>query len=370
MLIRNIVLIIQCKFMKFSSIIKIYICISIYFLLALNPLLSADHSNDTVTDNVSIKNSTLLIDTNRILQSDYYYADNPRYTLSGELPNKHTKIKPIPAISVGALYTTVFILQHIGQMNTIWKERTDFKIMEDGRYSLYVDKVGHIYGCVVNSYVMNEALLWSGFDNETSIWIGGLLGLGYSTYIEVLDGYGKNWGFSPSDFYCDIIGTAFYVAQYYVPFLQNFTTKFNYIPSNWAGNEKRKPSDIFIDDYSSQTFWLSINIYNMLPQKWKSYWIDWLQLSIGYTANNLTLPELSNPNHKYDVMFNNEVYGDPKYLLSLDYDLVKLLPDGGNVWNWVKQSLNYVKFPSPTLEFSKKGTKAFLFYPFQFSIHL
>jgi len=215
---------------------------------------------------------------------------------------------------------------------------------------------------------MHEAMVFCGFNEHTSVWLGGVFGLGYSTYIEILDGYGANWGFSPTDFYCDVAGTAFYIAQYYVPYLQNFTPKFNYIPSKWGGNIPRKPAAMFIDDYSSQTFWLSINVYNMLPEKLKNYWLPWLQLSVGYTAHNLTTPELSDPKHKYDVMFANDVYGDPKYLLSFDYDLVKLLPDGCKVWNWCKQSLNYVKFPSPTLEFSKKGTKAFLFYPFQLSI--
>ncbi len=303
-------------------------------------------------------------DSLKLTQNEFFYADNPLYTINGELPNRQTKIKPIPAIILGGLYGGVFVLQHVGQMNTIWKDRTDFRFLEDGNYGLYVDKLGHFYGCYTTSYFARESFMWAGFSRESSVWYGALLGLVYSTYVEILDGYGINWGFSPSDFYFDVAGTAFSVAQYYIPFLQNFSPKFQYIPSNWFGERKRVPSEIFIDDYSSQVFWLSANIHNMLPQSMKDYWPSWLQLSIGYTARNLCVPGYKECEGKqYDVMLPN-VSGDPKYILALDYDLVKLLPEGGSFWNWLRQSLNLIKLPSPAIEFSKSSTKFYLMYPF------
>lgn len=311
---------------------------------------------------------TITQDSLHIAQKDFYYADNPLYTITGELPNKTTKIKPIPAIIIGGVYTGVFILQHIGQMNTIWKDRTDFRFQEDGDYGLYVDKIGHFYGCYTTSYIARESFMWAGFSRESSVWLGSLLGLGYSTYVEILDGYGINWGFSPSDFYCDVAGTAFSVAQYYVPYLQNFSPKFQYIPSPWFGERKRIPSEIFIDDYSSQVFWMSANIHNMLPDNLKSFWPSWLQLSFGYTARNLTVPgSPGTEGRHYDEMRPN-VYGDPKYILALDYDLTKILPDGGSFWNWLRQSLNLVKLPSPAIEFSKSSTKFYLIYPFPINL--
>lgn len=303
-------------------------------------------------------------DSLKLTQSEFMYADNPLYTINGELPNRLTKIKPIPAAILGGVYAGVFVLQHVGQMNTIWKDRTNFRFLEDGNYGLYVDKLGHFYGCYTTSYISREAFMWAGFSRESSVWYGALLGLSYSTYVEILDGYGINWGFSPSDFYFDVAGTAFSVAQYYVPFLQNFSPKFQYIPSNWFGERKRVPSEIFIDDYSSQVFWLSANVHNMLPQSLKDYWPSWLQLSFGYTARNLCVPGYKECEGKqYDVMLPN-VSGDPKYILALDYDLVKLLPEGGSFWNWLRQSLNLIKLPSPAIEFSKSSTKFYLMYPF------
>lgn len=313
-----------------------------------------------------IKIETDSIHSIHLFQSEFMYADNPLYTITGELPLRETKIKPLNMGIIGAVYATAFVLQHKIQMNTIWKEQTDFKIQEDGNYALYVDKVGHFYGTWVMSHFLRETFLWTGFNYKTSYWLGAVAGLAYSTYVEVLDGYGKNWGFSPSDFYFDMLGTSFSIAQYYIPVLQNFTPKFSYIPSTWFGERERIPSEIMIDDYSSQVFWLSINVNNLLGANLKKYWPSWLQLSIGYTARNLCDPDYPEFN-KYQYDYNGvNVKGDPKYILALDVDFVKLLPGDGKFWNWIKQSLNVLKFPSPAIEFSKNRTKFYLLYPFNF----
>jgi len=175
----------------------------------------------------------------------------------------------------------------------------------------------------------------------------------------------------PSDFYTDIAGAVFFLGQNYIPYLQNFTPKFMYIPANWHGDDKRIPNDMFIDDYSSQTFWLSINVHNMLPETFKSYWPSWLQLSVGYAARNLIAPyEAEQRGIEYDPnkweVKNRDVWGSPRYIIALDYDLVKILPSDGKFWNWLRQSLNYFKLPSPAIEFSKSRTRFYLLYPFSF----
>jgi hypothetical protein len=61
------------------------------------------------------------------------------------------------------------------------------------------------------------------------------------------------------------------------------------------------------------------------------------------------------------------VWGNRKLIIALDYDLVKLLPDGGHFWNWLKQSLNYFKLPSPAIEIGKP-IRFYLLYPFPIQI--
>lgn len=353
--------------MKLNKCQKSIICLMILNFFTVFQITSAQTQVQDTLKSEIVENSLILNDSIHVPQTEFYYADNPRCTISGELPYNSTKIKPISALALGGVYGTVFVLQHIGQMNTIWKDQTDFKIVEDGDYALYADKVGHFYGCYLMSYIWGESLMWAGVSKNTSTWLGALLGLGYSGYVEILDGYGANWGFSPSDLYADIFGASFYVAQNYFPVLQNFTPKFCYYPSPWFGQIHRRPSEIFVDDYSSHTLWLSINVHNLLPDNLKKYWFPWMQLSVGYAARNLTLPDLAEKGKTYDYV-SNTVYGDPKYLLSLDVDLVKLLPDGCAFWNWIRQGLNYIKLPTPTLEFSKSGTRFYLLYPFPINI--
>lgn len=331
---------------------------NVFLILILN--LEISYANRTIETHDS---------TNYIPLTFFFYSDNPRHTISGNLPFKESKLKLVPSLIFAGTYTGIFIAQHIGQLNTIWDTLSPtFKFQEDITQDLWADKCGHFYGAYLTSYVFSESLIEIGMSWKAASTWGGILGLTYSTYVEILDGFGPKWGFSPSDFYADLLGASFFVAQYYFPVLQNFTPKFMYYPANWHGDRQRLPHDAFIDDYSSQTFWITINIYNVLPQDLKKYWLSWLQISIGYAARNLfafhEFPDKQEEYKKITDVKTNEVWGSPRYIIALDYDLYKILPDGGSFWMWLKQSLQYFKLPSPAIEFSASKTKFYLIYPF------
>lgn len=328
---------------------------------------------DSLNQNPNFNNINNIIDTNiRYSDFEFKYANNQRYTITGNNPYYESQLKPLNIGLVTAGVGGLFVLQHIAQAQTIWKEKRSFKIIEDGSYAIYADKPGHIIGTYMASYSLSEALMASGLSWETSVVGGGLLGFAYNTYVEVQDGYGANFGFSPSDMYANAFGASFFIAQYYVPVLQNITPKFTYFPANWHGERQRQPHDFFIDDYSSHTLWFSLNIHNMLDEKYKSYWPEWLELSVGYAARNLTDPYCRNadgtPCFDLDKNFSykgERVWGDPKLIFALDYNLTKILPEGGSFWNWARQTINYFKFPSPAIEVGIGGrTRFFLLYPF------
>lgn len=312
------------------------------------------------TYNMYSKDST---NNNKIDSSEFYYANTKMHSLTGDLPNKYSDIKTGYFIGLTATTTAFMIAQHIYQANTIWKEQAEFKIIEDGDYALYADKAGHIFGAYYISYLYSELYSTTGISWELSNILGAVTGLAYQGYIEILDGYGSNFGFSPSDMYADIFGASFFLAQHYVPFLQNFTPKFMYYPADWYGQMKRRPHFAFIDDYSSHTMWLSVNVHNLLPENYKPYWPKWLQLSFGYAVRNLCDP--MNPEFDCSNSYpaSSLVHGDRKFILALDYNLPELLPDLGSPFDWIIQSLNYIKWPSPAIEFGEQ-TKFMLVYPF------
>ncbi len=326
-----------------------------------------------IQDELNSDNSNIISDDyERFSHEEFSLAGSPRYTLTGDLPYKTTHIKPLNFGIFTGVFSGFMIAQHIIQMNTIWKEQGKFKFQEDGPYALYADKAGHVFGCFLTSYALTEGFLQSGLSWEASTVWGSIVGLSYSTYVEILDGYGKDWGFSPTDFYADVVGSTFQLAQYYVPFLQNFTPKFQYFPADWHGEKKRHPSSMFIDDYSSHSLWLSVNVHNLLPRSAQDYWPSWLELAFGYAVRGICdKSEVAAGNCipcKGDTWVDDYYFGSRRFMISLDYNLIKMLPDnGGNFVNWLKQTFNYFKLPSPTLEFGPT-TKFYLVYPFHIQL--
>lgn len=326
--------------------------------------------NDNILDSVSLQSiDSLKHQIKYIPETEFNYADTRRYILVGGTPQIETKIKLVPSAIFAGTLTGLFILQHQMQMKTIWKDHSPlFRIQEDGPQELWLDKVGHVYGAYTSAYFLREGLIASGLSWKAANNWAAILGVTYSTYVEILDGYGAHWGFSPSDWYADIAGGIFFAAQNYVPFLQNFSPKFLYVPSEWTGYTSRIPHDMFIDDYSSQFFFMSINVYNILPDKWKKYYPEWLELSIGYTVRNIL--ENLHPDRQHLVPCDECVswepgyWGSPRLVIALDYNLAKLLPNGGNTWNWFKQTLNLFKLPSPALEIGKV-TRFYIVFPFK-----
>lgn len=277
----------------------------------------------------------------------FTYAGDRRWTMDGSPPLARTSIRPVGAAITGGVYFGVIGAMHVYQVNTIWKDNSSFRFIEDGEYALYTDKGGHFVGSYFISYSSREALMGAGLSVDAAANWGAVMGLAYMTYVEVMDGYGTNWGFSPSDMYANLAGIGFFWAQNHVPALEYFTPKATILPSSWQGFSKRPFATSVIDDYSAWTWWLSVDVHGLLPQGAKAYWPDWLSLSLGYAARNLDSPEASR-----------------KWIVGLDYNMVRLIPDGPPIVNWIRQTLNHIKLPAPAVEFSPDGPPVFkILYP-------
>jgi hypothetical protein len=295
-------------------------------------------------------------------RSEYMYADNPRYTFFGHTPRRETKVETLPAIALGVGYVGIFITLHVIQTNAWWADdRGSFHVQEDWPYANQVDKFGHFYSAYVMSTAWHDILAEAGMSQTPSVIVGGALGLAYQTYVEIEDGYAKNWGFSPSDAISNAIGAGYFVAQSFSPFLQNFTPRWNYTPSSWSGEQplSERPAT-FIDDYNSTTFWLAMNVNNLLPNgAVKDIWPDWLMLDIGYGIRSYGV---SDPTQTQAPV-------QSRFMVGLDYDWVKIIPPSSvSFLNYLRQSLNYIRFPGPTLEFTSDGASFRFFYPIKITV--
>lgn len=325
----------------------------LFYILVISKLLFPSFSPDS-TSNIFEK-SVNRLDSLHINPSEFLYAGEERASLDGELPLRKTNIRPIPMLIFGGAGLGSMVAIHINQRNAWWsKDRGSFHFQEDWASALQVDKFGHAYGTYMFAYAFSEILQTSGLSRDDAVLYGSIAGGVYQTYVETEDGFGNTWGFSPSDWYFDMFGAGFFLAQHYIPDLQNFTPKWEYASTEWINRPTISRPKSFMDDYNSSTFWISVNVHNLLPQTAKKYWPNWLFFAIGYGGDAIDA--------KQDTLTQKRI------CLSLDISLRNILPKLSGNLDWWVQTLDLFKFPTPTLEFRNGKSRLYLLYPFRFNI--
>lgn len=221
---------------------------------------------------------------------------------------------------------------HFYQANAWWKDqRTSFKFVNDWEYALWIDKVGHFYGTALMQHVFSAALEGADFNLENSAWIGAGMALSFQLFVEIEDGFGPQWGFSPGDAMFDVLGASYPILQHYYPSLKNYQIKFSYYPVDLNKvSPKSGQKHIMIDDYSGQKFWLSFRMKNLLPYDIAKVWPSWLALAVGYGVKNL----------------DGSGGGQKDVYIALDLD-IEAIPLYGPTWGFIKNTLNYAHFPMP-----------------------
>ncbi len=270
--------------------------------------------------------------------------------ITGQQNQSSTSLAPLQVdwtkfgIATGILAASAVGL-HILQYNSWWaKDRQPFHVYDDPVYKANFDKFGHIFGAYYASHFFKEAYQWSGLDSARSDLIASLSGAIYEFYVEIEDGYGKDWGFSPGDATADILGATFFLLRNRIDFLRNFQYKWFYFPSQQIlkGNADIPGQSLNpIDDYGGQSYWVTVDINRMLPESAKRYWPSWLMLAFGMGGYNI-----GNESTSTDI--NPEVKPQIAYYLSIDYDLEKVIPESSiGVINFLRRGLSYWHFPTP-----------------------
>ena len=257
----------------------------------------------------------------------------------GTLSHLDSSSISVPRLAiVGSVLLGGITAIHIYQMNGWWKDnRTSFHFREDLVYGLNVDKLGHIYGGDVLTFIFSKSLRWANFPETSALWWGAGASLLFQTYVEVEDGF-STWGFDRVDWASDVTGAFYPVAQHYVPILQNLDMKFSYHPSDLldsgAGIGFRGQKHIMFDDYEGQTIWFSFKVHNLLPAAAQSYWPGWLCLALGYGARDV-----------------GGVHPHRVYFLALDLDLTRVFPKDSEFLQTLGETLNHIHLPLPAVRF-------------------
>ena len=259
-------------------------------------------------------------------------------TYAATVPDS-TRIHGGRLLLIGGITAGAMVGIQVYQANGWWKNnRTSFHFREDLNYGRSVDKLGHFYGASVITFVFGKSLQWAGFREGPSLLIGAGGSLLFQTYIEIQDGFSA-WGFDRVDFAANVAGAFYPLVQYHVPALRNVNMKFSYHPSplldaaGGVGFQGQK--HLMFDDYEGQTIWFALSVNNLLPASLEPYWPDWLAVAAGYGVRGVAT---SNP---YSIL-----------LLSLDYDLTRIIPRDTWFLKTLGEALNFIHFPAPAVQIS------------------
>ena len=256
---------------------------------------------------------------------------------------KVTRIIPLDSSCVSvprlSLFSSAVVASgtavYLARYEPLWKDHyTSFFFREDFTYARNQDKLLHFYGSGLGSIIAAKGLSWSGYDEGDAALYGAATSIAFFTFMKIEDGHVNYLGFDRVDEAANILGAGYPAAQYYIPWLKNFTPKASYVASGNSVVAQQQELPSFLEDHEGQKFWMGVTVHDLLPEGVREYWPRILGLAAGYTVRGLNTP------HAYH-----------ETIIALDLDLRKLPGDSPflkNLW----EILNYIHLPMPAVRVS------------------
>lgn len=215
-----------------------------------------------------------------------------------------------------------------------------FNGRNDFLYALNLDKAGHFYAGALVADLSAGGLRWAGLGRRDSYLYGALLSTLIQVTFEIKDGFAPTWGFSTWDVAAGTAGSLYAVGRHYSAILNATRLKLGYArrsDSYW----KRQKHAMIVDDYVNQTFWLSLDVNALLPERLEAAWPDFLRIAVGVGIDETT---------------DGVGGGRRELFLGLDYSLETIV---GNPRSPLLKGLlhlfEYVKLPAPAVRLTPTG---------------
>jgi len=261
----------------------------------------------------------------------------------------HKRLTPV-IISGTILYT--------GSMATLYNfwyknyPQTHFHFFNDNNEYLQMDKTGHFTTSYYISKLSYNTLRWTGLSEKKSILYGGVMGIGYLTVIEILDGFSSQWGFSTGDMTANTLGAGLFVGQQLAWKEQRIQLKWSFHQTKYPQYRPdllgRNLGQEWVKDYNGQTYWLSANIKSFLKKE--SKFPAWINLAVGYGAEGMTGASYNSSFYNGQAIPSFKRYR--QFYLSGDIDLSRIKTRSKTL-HGILNALSFIKIPFPTLEFSQ-----------------
>lgn len=216
---------------------------------------------------------------------------------------------------------------------------TDFHFFNDGADWLQMDKAGHAYTTYQISKNISQLYRWGGMKSKNADWIGVGVSLSYLSFLEVLDGFSDDYGFSTYDMLANVGGSALFWGQERLFKQQFIVPKFSFQTTQYAALRPEilgsSYAEQLLKDYNGQTYWLSFSPGTIGQNKFPK----WLCFSFGYSVDQ-------------KIVGSEETYlnyhSRREFLLSMDVDFSKIYVKN-HFLKTVLSQLNYLKIPFPAL---------------------
>lgn len=256
-----------------------------------------------------------------------------------------TVISGVSAIYIG----------YMSYLQYVWykdHERVPFHYYNDIKAYNQIDKLGHIYGSYMLSYIGFKSLVWAGMERNKAAWYGGGMGFLMQLPIEIWDGMYEGWGFSWSDVVANGVGSALMLAQELMLQEQLVHFKFTFSPTIYARQANGYLGEGFnqlLNDYNGHSYWLSMGANRIIQNP---HIPNWLNFAIGYSAGGMFGEFENKTSHRGVLIPETERYR--QFLFSLDIDFSKI-PVKSRFLSGLFNSMFILKVPFPTIEFNTKG---------------
>ena len=205
------------------------------------------------------------------------------------------------------------------------------------------DKFGHALGGYHLARFGN-AFLRSACISKTKaiVWSAAYAAV-FQVQIEVWDGLYKKYGFSYADIIANTTGTALAVLHETHPRTRAIKPLISYSRSAAMRNADNIPGELRPSlDYSGQTYWISLNPYELSGGDPKQWYLGLVRVSLGHSITDWIDPRTG-----------ANMRAQRKILLTLDIDAEKL-PGENRIWKTFKRQVGYIHLPSPALQITPK----------------
>lgn len=215
-------------------------------------------------------------------------------------------------------------------------------------YAKGFDKLGHFYAAKTQALIVSRLYERSNLSRNRSALLGAGVALSVQTLIEIKDGTVSSGGFDRLDELSNIMGVGWFYARERIDFLQRFDVRWMYFPSETRQDRPNYRDGKLTDDYNGQSYWVSMQVRDLLPQKMQPYWPKFIVPAAGVSLNNWPGATGEVPHVSYH--------------LSLDLDFKHILPQNTAFLRILSDILNGIHIPAPALELHPDPTFNLIFY--------